>query len=153
MGRKKSLRAQTGAGSVSFNMTPMIDLVFNLIIFFILTAQFQKLEIEEVTLPMSITAQAKETSKYKNIIINVKNPDRPEIVVFGRVLTPDELTEVLKDRKASIGTEETMNVILRADAMVPYEDVARVMLSAGRAQIQGWWITTEIEKDKDAKKP
>jgi len=53
MPRKKHRGSDTG--SVSMNMTPMIDIVFQLIIFFLLTSQFQQLEIEDVTLPMSRT--------------------------------------------------------------------------------------------------
>jgi biopolymer transport protein ExbD len=60
-------------------------------------------------------------------------------------MTPQEITDHLKELKESAEGRQ-MNVILRADAEVPYEDVARVMLAAGSAQIQGWWITAEIEK-------
>ena len=133
-------------GMVSINMTPMIDMVFNLLIFFILTSQFIKLEIEEVVLPVSETAAPKDYSQFRNVVINVVNPDDPHIVVFGQEFTPEELTEYLKSLKASAEGQQ-MNVILRADAEVPYADVARVMLAAGAAKIQGWWITTERAKD------
>jgi len=138
--------SRSSTGSVSFNMTPMIDIVFNLIIFFILTSQFAKLEIEEVVLPVSETATPKDYSQFRNVVINVVNPDDPHIVVFGQEFTPEELTEYLKSLKASAEGQQ-MNVILRADAEVPYADVARVMLAAGAAKIQGWWITTERAKD------
>lgn len=155
MARKKRYTG-TGTGAVGFNMTPMIDLVFNLIIFFILTSQFTRLETEDVVLPKSITAVNKDTTTFRNVVINIVNPDNPTVIVFGQKVdhqirgVENELTQLLKGRKASLAADETMNVILRADAEVPYEDVARVMLAAGAAQIQGWWITTEIEK-KDQK--
>lgn len=134
----------TSAGAVSVNMTPMIDMVFNLLIFFILTSQFVQLEMEEVVLPQSFAAMPKDYTSFRNVVINVVNPDNPQIVVFGQPLTPPELTELLKERKASLAEGEILNVILRADAEVPYEDIARVMLSTGAAQIQGWWIQTEV---------
>jgi biopolymer transport protein ExbD len=134
-------------------MTPVMDMVFNLLIFFILTSQFAKLEIEEVTLPPSTASVNKDYTQYKNIVINVVNPDNPHIVIFGQTMTLDEVTDVLKDRKEHAQPGETMNVILRADAEVPYEEVARAMLAAGRAQIMGWWITTEMfDPEKQAKK-
>lgn len=147
-----------GTGAVGFNMTPMIDIVFNLIIFFILTSQFTRLETEEVVLPTSITAVSKDTTTFRNVVINIVNPDSPTVIVFGQKVdhqirgVENELTQLLKSRKASLASGETMNVILRADAEVAYEEVARVMLAAGAAQIQGWWITTEIEK-KNPKGP
>lgn len=152
MARKK----RRGAGTVSMNMTPMIDIVFQLLIFFILTAQFQQLEIEQVVLPMSIAAEPKDPFQYRNVIINVVNPDNPEVIVMGQPVNylvidgDNELSSLLKARKATIlETGEKLNVILRADEMICYEVVASVMLAAGRAEIQGWWITTDIEEPED----
>jgi len=154
MARKK--RRGVGTGAVSMNMTPMIDIVFQLIIFFILTSQFQQLEIEQVVLPMSIAAEPKDPFQYRNVIINVVKPDNPEVIVMGqrmdyRVIEGDnELSAYLKERKAStLEGGEKLNVILRADEMICYEVVASVMLAAGRAEIQGWWITTDIEEPED----
>jgi biopolymer transport protein ExbD len=142
----------TSTGVVSVNMTPMIDMVFNLLIFFILTSQFVKLEVENVVLPPSSTATTKDYTIYRNVVINVVNRDGAgEVIVFGKVMTPQELTDHLRELKESAEGHQ-MNVILRADAEVPYEDVARVMLAAGSAQIQGWWITTEIEKKEEPAK-
>jgi biopolymer transport protein ExbD len=138
-------------GVVSVNMTPMIDMVFNLLIFFILTSQFAQLDTEEVTLPLSTTATTKDYNEFFNVVINIVNKDGAgEIMLLHQPYTPQDLTEHLIELKES-AKGRAMNVILRADADVPYEDVARVMLAAGRAQIQGWWITTEIEKKEDAR--
>ena len=152
----RTKRRGAGTGTVSMNMTPMIDIVFQLLIFFILTAQFQQLEIEQVVLPMSLAAEPKDPFQYRNVIINVVNPDNPEVIVMGEpvgylVIDGDnELSSLLKARKATIlETGEKLNVILRADEMICYEVVASVMLAAGRAEIQGWWITTDIEDPED----
>jgi biopolymer transport protein ExbD len=136
-------------GSVSVNMTPMIDMVFNLLIFFILTAQFVQLEVEQVILPPSITAINKDYTEFRNVVINIVNPENPHVVILGKTIDaeirsgPSELTQYLKDIHDSAEGKQ-INVILRADADIPYEEVAKVMLATGAAQIQGWWITTEI---------
>ena len=152
----RTKRRGAGTGTVSMNMTPMIDIVFQLLIFFILTSQFQQLEIEQVVLPMSIAAEPKDPFQYRNVIINVVNPDNPEVIVMGEPVNylvidgDNELSSLLKARKATIlETGEKLNVILRADEMICYEVVASVMLAAGRAEIQGWWITTDIEDPED----
>jgi biopolymer transport protein ExbD len=97
---------------------------------------------------MAVTAESKDYTEYRNIVINIVDPPpkTPQIKVLGQVYEPGELTEYLRNCKAKAGRDEKINVILRADAMVPYADVARVMLAAGSARIEGWWITTEIEK-------
>jgi len=154
MARKKHVGS--GAGAVSMNMTPLIDIVFQLLIFFVLTTQFQQLEIEQVVLPMSIVAEPIDPFEYRNVIINIVNPDNPEVIVMGQPVNwlviegDNELSTLLKERKAStVEGGEKLNVILRADEMICYEVVASVMLAAGRAEIEGWWITTDIEDPED----
>ncbi|HUU89752.1 MAG TPA: biopolymer transporter ExbD [Phycisphaerae bacterium] len=149
-------RSGAGTGAVSMNMTPLIDIVFQLIIFFLLTSQFQQLAIEQVVLPMSIAAEPKDPFQYRNVVINIVNPDYPEVKVMGQTLDyrvidgDNELSAYLKQRKvAETEGSEKLNVILRADEMICYEVVASVMLAAGRAEIQGWWITTDIEEPED----
>lgn len=154
MARKKK-RESAGAGAVSFNMTPMIDIVFNLLIFFILTSQFTQLEIEQVNLPVSFAAKPKQISEYRNVVINLVDPDAPKCVVLGQQVDylvredDNELSAMLKDFKESLGEGEPLNVILRADEMIPYEAVASVMLGVARARIEGWWITTEIREQEE----
>jgi biopolymer transport protein ExbD len=154
MARKKKKRESAAAGAVSFNMTPMIDIVFNLLIFFILTSQFTQLEIEQVNLPVSFAAKPKQIGDFRNVVINLVDPDAPKCVVMGtqvdyRVQEGDnELSAMLKNFKGE--TEgKNLNVILRADALIPYEAVASVMLGVARARIEGWWITTEIRDQEE----
>ena len=143
----KLSRPSSGSGAVTFNMTPMIDIVFNLLIFFVLTAQFVVLEIEDVTLPPSLTAELKDYTAYRNVVVNIVKPEAPAIVVMGRTFNYFELTEHLKMlRQSALADGQQMNVILRADRKIPYEDVARVMLAAGGAEIEGWWIQTDISQ-------
>ena len=154
-----------GRGDVGFNMTPMIDIIFNLIIFFMLVSQFQQLEIEDVTLPPAEAAKVMDYSEYRNIVINIikgKTSSLDSVVkVMGKemdVLSPytrpdgsqtvgGELTALLVSM-AEQTDKSQLNVILRADADVPYEEVACVMLAAGAAGIEGWWITTTIPESE-----
>ena len=154
-----------GGGDVGFNMTPMIDIIFNLVIFFMLISQFQQLEIEDVVLPEAEAAKVMDYSQYRNIVINIikgKTSSLDAVVkVMGREMNvlqpytrPDgsqtvggELTALLVSMTSQTDKSQ-LNVILRADADVPYEDVARVMLAAGAAGIEGWWITTKIPESE-----
>ncbi|HUS46442.1 MAG TPA: biopolymer transporter ExbD [Phycisphaerae bacterium] len=152
----KPVRAR--AGSVSFNMTPMIDIIFNLIIFFMLISQFVQLEIEDVMLPTAEAAKVMDYSQFRNVVINIVKvePDGSKVKILGSEISSDistgvansELTQFLKTR-TELEDRGKVNVILRADADIPYEDVARVMLCAGGAGIEGWWITTEIEEPEE----
>jgi len=130
---------------LNFNFTPLIDLTFSLLIFFILTAQFSVLEMEPVVLAPSTTGEIKDYSQYRNVVINIVNPENPSVVVMGHLFTFQELVDHLKElNKQTVAEGSKMNVILRADAETPFEDVARVMLAAGHAEITGWWMQVDI---------
>ena len=133
---------------VAFNATPMIDIIFNLIIFFMLVSQFSQLSVEEVELPAARMAEKKEAVKENAIVINIVNPDKPYIKIFGEEFTYDELTAFLAKRKKAVGKGTRLTVILRADEKIQYREIATVMVATAQAGIKSWWVTTEIEKDK-----
>lgn len=150
-----------GGGAVSFNMTPMIDIVFNLIIFFMLVSQFYRLEVEPVKLPPAAMADPKreEVQKYQQIVINVIPPDpgKPNdkwthVKVGGKTIVSSEefgdapnwqpLIDLLQERReaADAGAGKPVNVILRAGESVPYETIGSIMLCASTAGIPYWWV-------------
>ena len=136
-----------GTGAISFNFTPMIDVVFNLLIFFVLTAQFMTLEIEDVILAPSLTGESRDYAEFRNVVINITNPDNPTIIVMGHPITYLELTDHLKNLRQSAANDgKKMNVILRADRKIPYGKVALAMLAAGGAEIEGMWLQVDISK-------
>lgn len=152
-------RIAQGGGAVSFNMTPMIDIVFNLIIFFMLVSQFHQMETVPVELPPAAMADPKrdEIAKYSQIVVNVvpKSDKVREVIIGGRVLVVDSpdmfeksddpwapLIKELERRKkaASEGIEKPVNVILRSGAEVPYETIGSIMLATSKAGIPYWWV-------------
>lgn len=76
--RQRHSRRQSGSGA-SINLTPLIDMVFILLIFFIVTASFVKETGVEVNRPSAKTAVSKEQS---SIFIAVRA--NGEIWVDGR---------------------------------------------------------------------
>ncbi len=86
----------SGGGAVSFNMTPMIDIVFNLIIFFMLVSQFYQMRTEMVKLPPAKEADPRrqEVARMMNVVINVLPPgkegkQRPgvtQVFIDGRMI-------------------------------------------------------------------
>ncbi|MFW6133353.1 MAG: ExbD/TolR family protein [Planctomycetota bacterium] len=72
------------AGEVSVNMTPMIDIVFQLIIFFILASQFASAEIARMSLPFPHNPDPARTPVVPNeevkggLIINVVAASDPK---------------------------------------------------------------------------
>ena len=66
---------------VELNMTPMIDVVFNLIIFFMIVTDMTQKELEQLTLPNSSEAMEDSGEEDRRVIINIvkKHPKTFEV--------------------------------------------------------------------------
>lgn len=138
------------------DMTPMIDLTFLLVMFFVLTSSFSP-KLEEVQLPAALKASESDERDLDDgvLIINVrksKDADRAgEIVYNGKVLEPKELEEVLKKearyhRETKGWTEDfsRLNVRVRADESARAEMLREVFFACSKAKI--WKVKLSAEK-------
>lgn len=106
--------------SASFNLTPLIDVVFLLLIFFMLTTTFVNLENRiKIDLPTGDFAAAEPS---ENIIVTIT--ENNTIYLNGKLIDPLKLTESVA---AEIKDELEKIVILEADKNVLHGKVIRVM--------------------------
>jgi biopolymer transport protein ExbD len=105
----------------SFDMTPMIDVVFLLIIFFMVSTVFVDFSRKmDINLPTSKSSAIDESTK----TLEVEMSKNKKIFLAGKPLTFLGLETTLakmefKDKKPS--------AIIRADKSLPYGDVIQVM--------------------------
>ena len=132
-------------GSLGFNMTPMIDVVFLLIIFFLVSShlvrQETQLELEELDLPEAGSGQRADESKIRRVVVNVL-PDQQSggrIMVGGRQIRRRELAELI-GYGGRAGRH--LEVRIRADRKVPYRVVEPVMIACARAGV--WKVTFAV---------
>ncbi len=103
----------------SLDYTPLIDVVFLLLIFFMVSTQFVTFQKRlEVALPKAKAEVTKE--KKKALVVEMTADGR--IFVDGRPASLAFLETFLKKNKGKIGS-----TIIRADKSLPYGDVVRVM--------------------------
>ena len=115
---------------MSFQITPMIDVVFLLLFFFITSQLFSQWETEiDITLP---TAETGETPQRLpgEIILNVLN--NGDIVVNGRSLSDSELASMLNRLSENFPGQP---VLIRADKATAYENVVKVLDRCRQADI------------------
>jgi len=106
--------------SASFDLTPLIDVVFLLLIFFMLTTSFVNLENRvKVNLPSGDFAAAESS---ENIIVTIT--ENNTIYFNGKLIDPLKLTESVA---AKIKEEPERTVVLEADKNVLHGKVIRVM--------------------------
>ena len=112
-----SRRNRTGLG---LDLTPMVDVVFLLVIFFMVSTTFITLESGlPVDLPQAQSAQA-QSSELPTVTINQDD----QIFVGGSQVAEAELVGVLREVLASSASD---TVVLRADQSVRYGLPVRVM--------------------------
>ena len=106
--------------SASFNLTPLIDVVFLLLIFFMLTTTFVNLENRvKVNLPSGDFASAESS---ENIIVTIT--ENNTIYFNGKLIDPLKLTESVA---INIKDEPEKIVVLEADQNVLHGKVIRIM--------------------------
>lgn len=113
--------------SAEFSMSSMTDIVFLLLIFFMLASTLVTTSALDLVLPKS---QA-QTVKRKDVVVNI-SPDL-RFSVGAQVVSESQLeAEVLRQ----VANKEDAVLILRADQSVPYEKVVKVMDLAYRNRLK-----------------
>jgi biopolymer transport protein ExbD len=124
-------------------MTPMIDVTFQLIIFFVVSAAQQKdLVDENVLLAQAKFVPAVQKTEPKTITINVRSGG--EVNIALQPLTLKQLHQILKATVARTGNN--IPVVLRVDGKTLYRDVDRVMEVIGRAGLYRVRICAVVTK-------
>lgn len=101
-------------------MTPLIDVVFLLLIFFLTATTFQKDEIE-MSLNLPEAASGQKGAENKVIIINVSRDGK--LLVDGRQVTVEALQQKLK---AAASRNKKQEVRIRGDEKAQFGLVAKV---------------------------
>jgi biopolymer transport protein ExbD len=135
MSRFKSVEVEE---NVACNLIPMIDIMFLMLLFFMLSADMSQREIEDVKLP--VAEQVKEDPKkegYETTTVNVVGEqDRWFVKISGRAFTDwgelrtylSELAQASPEPGSLPGSFYTSRAImLRADAAAPYREVQRLI--------------------------
>ncbi|MGD2133975.1 MAG: biopolymer transporter ExbD [Maricaulaceae bacterium] len=119
---------------IELNMTPMLDVVFILLIFFIVTAVFVK---EPGIDPDRPDVTSLEDVR-PTILIGVSNDD--DIWIDGDLVPPAELTPRLISLRSENPKAEA---IIQADETARFEVVYRVMEALQEVGVPQQWVSAE----------
>ena len=114
---------------VGFNMTPMIDVVFLLIIFFLVSSHLAKQEAQmDIDLPNAESGLESEPSTNPRIVINGTRSG--QLLISGRRVSEAQV----EDRLAELVTNNGANIVvrIRSDRQIPFLQVRPVMLACAK---------------------
>ncbi len=159
MAKRAGYRQLGAGGGLGLNMTPMIDCVFQLIIFFILAGQVASKSLPTLALHRPDASQAipsKEIKTPNRVIVNVlsaadenqeTNPalagEAKRYEIDGNPIPIGDFARLVKfltRRKGQSGAGD-FYLEIRADHRVDFGDVQPVMLAAAEARIVKMNIT------------
>jgi biopolymer transport protein ExbD len=123
------------------DLTPMIDITFQLVVFFLVANDLSRKEIEEVKLPQALAGVEDMGKEDQRIIINITpppDPDNPpkypDVKVKGKPYDLQKLGRFMKiqaDRKreppGGPNAPSEIFVLVRADRSAPWSHVQYVM--------------------------
>ena len=150
--KKKRIADEAMKTKVEMNMTPMIDMTFLILTFFMLVCHLSTLQLEAIQLPHADEARKAEKvikQLKSTVIVNVKEEDTQKLAqgirqvrISGRIYDPDKLKAYIQRRAyeavQKYGPDKTvpappgvvvspLRVIIRCDRQARYEAVTWIM--------------------------
>ncbi len=117
--------------SYEIPMTSLIDVVFLLLIFFLVATNFTRREMDHAIVLPDSEAGAKASQAPNRLVVNIR--ESGTLVVNGSVMEEDELRAMAGDFSTG---HPGRSAVIRADARVPYRAVMRVFGLCRAAGIQ-----------------
>jgi len=106
----------------SIEMTPIIDMVFLLLIFFLVATTYQQSERELAIALPEAEAAGPISTMLREIIININA--QGDIIVGGQSISLEELRTLVAD---AVRVNPDQKVSVRGDKNLPYGTIARVL--------------------------
>ena len=123
----------------ALELTPMIDMVFLLLIFFLVATTFHQEEREmQIALP---TAQAAGpiSTMLREVIVNVD--ERGQIIVGGRPMDVEDLRTLISE---AVEVNPEQKVTVRGDRRTAYDNVVKVLDVCKASGIQEPYLDTVL---------
>ena len=134
----------------SINLTPLIDIVFLLIIFFMVGTRFSELNEIERSIPLQVPAVSNAkalTSAPRKRVINVLATG--EIILDENTVSVEQLKTELTSARQQY---QQLGVVVRGDANALHQHVAEVMAVCREANISDLNISVRVARS-DANNP
>lgn len=127
------------------NLTPMIDVVFLLLLFFMVSTSFIRESSLKVDLPEASGQAVSEQEKAVDIIINAEG----QFIINNLMLNTPNKQQLSTQLKLAVGDNTDPHIIISADAKADYQNIVTAMDSAQQLGYTRLTLATrQTTKDK-----
>jgi biopolymer transport protein ExbD len=133
-----SVKIRKGGVLAVLNLTPLIDVVFQLLIFFLVATEFAE-EDKEIEFPLPDASTAMPMNAVAAAYLNIDRNGR--FLMEGRAMDPAEVGLALRRLVAS--NPISQKVIINADRRTPLEAVVQAIDLCKQARVADFAIGTE----------
>lgn len=136
-------RIKRSSVASTLSLTPLIDVVFLLLIFFLVTSEFEEEERRlDIVLPTA-TSAVPMTSRPREVVVDI---DEQGIVYLnGQQTSLQELERLLEIAVSNNPTNQS--VVIRADRSTTFQPVVSVMDVCNRTGVSDYTVTTQEGPD------
>ena len=131
---------------VNVNLTPLIDVVFLLLIFFMVSTTFTKETHLSIDLPEATGEASADVDDQIEILIS----EAGEYTINARQLVDEQIDTLKQAIRQVSGGDTSLPMVITADAQTPHESVVRAMDAAGQMGFIHLSITTRKPAEPDA---
>jgi biopolymer transport protein ExbD len=126
----------------TFDLTPMIDVVLLLIIFFMLSSHFAKTQLTQMDLPVEPGEPPKAQNAAKaELVIDLDRAGGTSIL--GEAMTNEHLEEVVGAEVRRTGAAAgDLDLLIRADRLCPAEHLNRLATMLMKLNVRSWKLAT-----------
>jgi biopolymer transport protein ExbD len=131
--------------SPAIDLTPLIDVVFMLLIFFMVSTTFKDQSLIRIDLPKASQQQEQEKNdKAIDLTIDVQS----NFFVNGKQVVNNQIGTLIKALRLAIGDREPPPLIINADGKTPHQAVVTAMDAARQVGLVHLSIATRTSADK-----
>ena len=158
----KSFVHKTGPATPSMNLTPLIDIVFLLVVFFMLASTMVTKQSVKMIVPDLEASTTREMPEKDRIVVNIAPKTgardkvspldydgKPEFVQIGAygTFSIDDHDEIVAAMKEMAARNPKAEVYLRADAAIFYEEIEPIMDDITRSGISRVNLVAYLPED------
>ncbi|TQV85835.1 ExbD/TolR family protein [Aliikangiella coralliicola] len=134
---------RTKKQDVAINLTPLIDVVFLLLIFFMVSTSFTR----ETQIKLELPKANVEKLKTEPEVIEISIDKEGRIFINGKSLVNAQVDTLVKAITPLIGDDTNTPVIISADANTAYQSVVTALDAASQLGITNLKMATQKNKE------